>query len=287
MFRGMNSKVPQYKNTDTNTDRHEKINILDNYINKAPSAQNILDMFNGEWSSSLPLDFGLKTTPGYAPLFEDSRIDWAEHMFDGFIDKRCLELGPLEAGHSYMLQKKGAAQIIAIESNSRAFLKSLCVKEVLGLDKLSLKYGDFRAFFQESNELFDIIIASGVLYHMTDPLQLINQISHVSDKVFLWTHYYDPEIINSKPELKSKFGKLEYVKKDGLYYQWIEQFYKEALNWNGFCGGSALSSRWLTRNSIIDKLKNCGYNQIDISDEVIDHPNGPCFSVCAQRKHSV
>jgi len=265
----------------------KSFNILDSYTNNAPSIQNILDIFTGEWSSSLPLEMGLKTTPGFASLFEDSRIDWVENIFGGFANKKCLELGPLEGGHSYMLQKKGATQITAIESNSRAFLKSLCIKEALNLYKVALKYGDFRAFFEESNERFDIIIASGVLYHMTDPLHLIEQMSHASDKIFLWTHYYDPVIINSRAELKSKFNNLETIEQDGFFYQWIKQSYKQSLNWNGFSGGSALSSRWLTRKSIIDKLKNCGYNQIDISHEAKDHPNGPSFSVCAQRNHSI
>jgi SAM-dependent methyltransferase len=283
MLRRINKKGRHGKDPSTKIDEPHDTHILESYITKAPSVQNILDIFNGEWSSSLPSSLGLNTTPGFAALFEDARIDWAEQIFMGFTNKNCLELGPLEAGHSYMLQKKGAAQITAIESNSRAFLKSLCIKEALGLHKVALMYGDFRAFFQESNELFDVIIASGVLYHMTDPLQLIKQMSLASDKLYIWTHYYDPEIINSKPELSSKFRNLERVERGGFIYDWIEQFYDAALHWNGFCGGSASSSRWLTRESIIDYLKVCGYNQIDISHETKYHPNGPSFSVCAQR----
>jgi SAM-dependent methyltransferase len=259
------------------------MNILDVYTDKAPSVQNILDLFSGEWSSSLPLHFDMKTTPGSANLFEDPRIDYVEKVFGGFKGKRILELGPLEAGHSYMLHQKGAAQIIAVESNSRAFMKSLCIKEILGLNKLKLLYGDFRAYFQKSCECFDIVIASGVLCHVTDPLQLIKQLSYSSDNLYISTHYYDPEVIQARFDLHSKFGELETVEINGSYYQSIEYFYDGALNWNGFCGGSAPSSRWLTRYSILEYLKANGYNNIDISHESKNHPYGPCFSVCAKR----
>jgi SAM-dependent methyltransferase len=273
----------QYRKDDEEMALGTEMDILDSYTDKAPSVQNILDIFSGEWSSSLPLQSGLKTTPGSANLFEDPRIDYAEKAFGGFKGKRILELGPLEAGHSYMLHQKGAAQIVAVEANSRAYMKSLCIKEIYGLNKLKLLYGDFRAFFQKGCECFDIIIASGVLCHVTDPLQLIKQISCVSDNLYISTHYYDPDIIKTRFDLHSKFGELETVEINGSYYQSIEYYYDGALNWNGFCGGPAPSSRWLTRYSILEYLKANGYNNIDVSHESKNHPYGPCFSICAKR----
>ena len=74
------------------------MNILDAYITKAPSLQNILDIFSDEWASRLPTSNNLVTAPGYAGLFEDPRIDWAAVILGGFVGKTCLELGPLEGG---------------------------------------------------------------------------------------------------------------------------------------------------------------------------------------------
>ena len=84
------------------------MNILDAYIIKAPNSQNMLDIFSGEWSSRLPAGSNLVTSPGHAALFDDPRIDWAAEILGGFAGKTCLELGPLEGGHSYMMQKMGA-----------------------------------------------------------------------------------------------------------------------------------------------------------------------------------
>jgi hypothetical protein len=259
------------------------MNIRDAYITKAPSPQNILDIFAGEWSSCLPVNSNLAVVPGHAALFEDPRIEWAAAILGGFSGKTCLELGPLEGGHSYMMQKMGAKRITAIEANNRAFLKCLCIKEIFNLDKVEFRYGDFRDFLVENSDRYDILIASGVLYHMLDPLQLIKHMSGVSDKLFIWTHYYDASIINARADLRPKFKMLQDVKKDGIRCQWIEYAYDSALGWNGFCGGSAPTSRWLTRESIVNYLNARGYNRIDISFEAQDHPNGPSFAVCARR----
>ena len=80
--------------------------ILNQYIMSAPSPQNAIDIFEGEWASELP-DPSL--IAGSITLFDDYRIKWfAEHL-GGFQNKTILELGPLEAGHTYMLERLGAA----------------------------------------------------------------------------------------------------------------------------------------------------------------------------------
>ena len=94
------------------------MNILDQYVTRAPTQQNILDLFDGEWSSMMPTTSGLTTRPGTAALFEDGRIAWAEQQFGGFNARRILELGPLECGHTYMLHERGAESIVSIEANT-------------------------------------------------------------------------------------------------------------------------------------------------------------------------
>ena len=79
----------------------------------------------------MPRNSDLKSTPGFAQLFEDDRILWDEEKLGKFLSKRVLELGPLEGAHTYMLQQLGAKEIISIESNKRAFLKCLIIKNIL------------------------------------------------------------------------------------------------------------------------------------------------------------
>ena len=74
-----------------------------------------------------------------------------------------LELGPLEAGHSYLLERLGAAEIVGIEANTRAYLRCLVVKEILGLGRARFLCGEFVSYLRTSDRRFDLAVASGVL----------------------------------------------------------------------------------------------------------------------------
>jgi len=259
------------------------MSILDQYEMRFPAGQNVIDLFGGEWSSEMPAQSGLQSTPGRVKLFEDPRVSWAETRFGGFDSRRVLELGPLEAGHTYMLNAGGAREIVAIEANTRAFLKCLCVKELLGLKNAKFFLGDFVGYMEKNKDPFDIVFASGVLYHMMDPIYVLDLIAKMANKVFLWTHYFDESILRANPDLTKKFSKLQDAAYNGYEYQYSLQSYDESLNWAGFCGGSAPNSRWLPRSVIIDFLKKRGFDDIDINFDAPAHVNGPSFAICAQR----
>ena len=259
------------------------MDILDAYILTEPSNQNILDIFKDEWASQLPADTGLVTKPGFAGLFEDGRIIWAEQVFGSFANWNILELGPLEGGHSYMLQKSNANKIIAIEANSRAFLKCLCIKEILNLHTVEYKLGDFVTFLEKDDSKYDLVLASGVLYHMADPVKVLHLISKVTDRVFLWTHYYDEPTISSREELKVRFEPVDSLVYEGVSYDYSTQSYQAALNSVMFCGGLQPTTKWLTRDSILKALKNFGFVDIQINFDDINHPNGPAFAICAKK----
>lgn len=259
-----------------------KVNILDAYVDNEPHYQNVLDIFSGEWSSILPSYTGLTTIPGTARLFEDDRIQWANQTLGGFKNLRVLELGPLEGGHSYMLQNMGAAEVMAIESNIRAFLKCLCIKEIFGLDRVHFELGDFVRYLMNVKIQYDVVMASGVLYHLQNPIEVLEVIASITNKIFLWTHYYDETIINGS-DIQNKFRVIESRVHKGFQYDSVEYQYKDALNWQGFCGGSKATSRWLLRNSITSYLDSLGFES-KIGFDHPNHPNGPAFAVCAIRQ---
>ncbi|HOD48200.1 MAG TPA: hypothetical protein PKK58_12570, partial [Opitutaceae bacterium] len=122
-----------------------------NFFLQAPTAQNALDLFKGEWSTRLPDATGLVASTGPVRACEDYRVHWFEkHIPGGYAGKRVLELGPLEAGHSYMLQHAGAAKVVAIEAAARAYLKCLVMKETFALDRVEFRLGDFIPYLKSS-----------------------------------------------------------------------------------------------------------------------------------------
>jgi len=259
------------------------MNILDQYVTRIPSDQNVLDLFDGEWSSRMPQECGLASNPGVAALFDDARIVWAEKMLGGFADRDILELGPLECGHTYMMHQRGARSITAIEANSRAFLRCLCIKELFGLQRAALKLGDFTSYLRHNTRKFDMTVASGVLYHMKDPVELLELVCASSNRIFIWTHYYDAGIIGANRILARYFSAPETGVREGVKYEYARQHYKQALNSARFCGGSQPESVWLTKESIIRILGAFGFATPHVGFEHPAHPNGPSLAICAER----
>ncbi|MEZ5286815.1 MAG: hypothetical protein R2712_18800 [Vicinamibacterales bacterium] len=110
-----------------------------------PSPQNALDIFAGEWASRMPSSAPVLRA-GQAALFDDPRLAWPLERLGGVAGRRVLELGPLEGGHTYMLDRAGAREIVAIEGNTRAYLKCLVAKEILGIPSGRFVCGDFAAY---------------------------------------------------------------------------------------------------------------------------------------------
>ncbi len=81
--------------------KHKFLEVLDNYIKSAPNSENALDIFKSEWASMFPGSVSLAA--GVVPLFEDNRIARDIEQFNGVQGKHIVELGPLQAGHTYML----------------------------------------------------------------------------------------------------------------------------------------------------------------------------------------
>lgn len=255
--------------------------ILDQYVRSAPSRQAAIDIFAGEWSSSFPASTGL--TAGTTPLFEDPRITWTIERAGGVQGKRVLELGPLEAGHTSMLHEAGAT-VVSIESNSRAFVKCLIVKEVLGLDRCSFLLGDFMPYLQETDERFDLVVASGVLYHSPDPLGLLESIARVASRVAIWTHYFEPEVVAADPSQTRMFvPELETVAWHGHEFELHRRNYLESLQWGGFCGGPESSALWMEREDLMTVLTELSYPRIDVLHDDLGHPNGACIMLFAER----
>jgi hypothetical protein len=79
---------------------------LGRYVTSGPSPQNALDIFKGEWASRLPGHWA-SFHAGQIPLFEDARVQWGIDQVSGVRGRAVLELGALECGHTYMLEKNG------------------------------------------------------------------------------------------------------------------------------------------------------------------------------------
>jgi hypothetical protein len=185
-----------------------------------------------------------------------------------------LELGPLEGGHTWQLTRAGAT-VTAVEAQTRAYLKCLIAKELLGMPGAQFVLGDFMAYLRAQPPHVDVCFASGVLYHMRNPVETLALLAGVADRLFLWTHVYDAEIITSSELLAPRFTHSETAEYEGFEHTLHRFDYADSLSGKGFCGGSDAHSNWLSRADLFTALELFGWHVDDIAFDTPDHPHDP------------
>jgi SAM-dependent methyltransferase len=257
--------------------------INEQYVASAPSRQNIANIFKGRWISGFP-DASC-VSGGIIPLFADSRIAWLIERCGGSLaGQHVAELGPFEGGHSYMLLAAGAASVEAIEANTLNFTKTLLVKEIFGLKGLDVRFGEIEAWLAEGDERFDLIVASGVLYHFNDPLKALWDMARRTDRIFLWTHFVDDAAMPpDDPRRASFIGTTRERTVDGVSCTYHSRSYAGAQTKAAFCGGVSQNSIWISRDAILRALTIWGFA---VEEAMVDpgHANGPCACFLATRR---
>jgi hypothetical protein len=185
-----------------------------------------------------------------------------------------LELGPLEGAHTYQLERLGA-DVVAIEANTEAYLKCLLVKELCGLRRARFLYGDCLEYLRHSDEQFDMVFCCGILYHMVNPVELIEMMATRTRRVFVWTHYHEP---NSKAvNCRSDVVPVT-VQRGGEKYTYYKRNNVDRAS-PVFWGGNGLSASLMTREDIIRAFYRQGLVQNLVHAEEPTHPGGPAFSL--------
>ena len=245
-----------------------------------PSAQTAVDAVEG-WVGGFPAHFGV--TAGDRLLFDDGRIAYAAEQFGSLEGRDVLELGPLEGAHTCGLVARGA-RVDAVEANRKAFLRCLVTKEVTGLANARFHLGDAVKWLEQTPKRYDLVFACGVLYHMPDPLRLLEAIAARTDAVYLWTHYVDVDALPSGDRRRKDWNAtVERPRFHGETLRLFRRSYVKANESAAFCGGAFDDHRWMDRNDILKALGLLGFDVATVAHEDHESPFGSSFSVFARR----
>jgi SAM-dependent methyltransferase len=249
--------------------------VNDRYVEEAPSPATAVGLFEGQWSSRLPID----AETGPIDLFHDDRVVACADALGGVAGDRVLELGPLEGAHTHLLRSGlGAASVTAIEANAGAYLRCLVTKEVLGLDGVEFLLGDCRPYLDDATDRFDLGVAIGVLYHFDDPVPVLANLARLTDRMIIWTHVYDDTIDG---ELAARFDAPFARPLDDIDYRLHPYRYEAALAWSGFCGGTRPTAAWIERDDLLAVIAHLGFEVRLRRDQ--DHPHGPTITLALAR----
>jgi SAM-dependent methyltransferase len=109
-----------------------------------------------------------------------------------------------------MLSRLGAREVISVEGRVENFVKCCCIKDFFELHNVHFVLADVNDVTLEGYGTFDIIVAIGILYHLSDPARVLRNLSRMTTRLFIWTHCSD----ESYPD-----GPVRTLYPDGSSYQ--------------------------------------------------------------------
>lgn len=213
----------------------------------------------GDWSYDIPLPFEVWTRGNLK--IPHTRLKRIVQIVSDLVDKplnecRILDLGCLDGMFSIEFAQHGA-ETIGIEVRESNIKKAIFCKEILKLGNLEFRHEDARNITIESHGMFDVIICSGLLYHLTasEAIELISKMFNMSRKLVVidthialeskdsffkepntyWGHYYQEHNKNDTQEKKAK----------RIWASWDNN-----------------ESYWFTRPSLINILKDTGFTSV-------------------------
>ena len=214
---------------------------------------------HGEWTAmSIQLSENLNTRE---PPRVDTRLtrflQLARDLSSIPLDQtRVLDLACLEGHYAVEFALHGA-EVVGIEGREDNIAKARFAKEALGLDRLSFVKDDVRNLSRERYGEFDIVICSGILYHLDVPdvFHFAEQIASVCKRLL---------ILDTNFSMKDATS----VEHKGIrYHGW---FYKEhepqasqeerlKYVWASI---DNVRSYWFTRPSLYNLLSNIGFTSV-------------------------
>src|SRR5438132_2247529 len=177
-------------------------------------------------------------------------------LYGSFNGLRVLDIGSFEGAHSIEFALRGS-QVLGVEGRDANLAKARFAQEILGLTNVEFVKDDVRNISVDKYGQFDVVLCSGILYHLDEPdiFTFLDSVASVVRKcAIIDTH------ISVLPEQKVSFRGEDYF---GLFY--IEYPQKPSEEEEGKAVGASignLKSFWLTRPSLYNFLSRVGFTSV-------------------------
>lgn len=238
-------------------DQDERLLLdLPRFCFEPPSHKNALTLRTGSWK----FDFDQLDVEAIRKwVRSDVRPTWSAEVFPGFSEFSVIELGPQDGFITAGLEAHGVGSIVSVEANVDSFLRCLVLKNVLGLQATYL-LGDFISYLEAPSTAADLIYASGVLYHLRDPVSFLLRCAGVAKHIYLWTFHYDPSAIAANAYEVSCFDGVSKYRAHDVEFTYHQRFYTPDIRATAtYAGGIHQHANWMTLEDIERALVLAGY----------------------------
>lgn len=213
---------------------------------------------HGPWTA---MSISLGGEVATLPPASDWRLARFVHIFRDVLRRpleglRVLDLASLEGQYSIEPALLGAT-VVGIEGREDNLVKCRFAAEALGLDRCQFVQDDVRNLSAEKYGEFDVVIASGIVYHLDDPavFEFVASIAEVCiDLAIVDTH------VAARPEVAFQWRGKTY---HGRYYKEhapdATAQEKDADRWASI---DNVRSVWLTKPSLLNLLTDVGFSTV-------------------------
>jgi SAM-dependent methyltransferase len=186
--------------------------------------------------------------------------------------KTIVELGCGEGQFTVHLAQI-CKQVVAVDVRPKNILCCLARLFVHDVHNVRCLLQDVRELHVPPRE-FDIIFHQGLLYHLENPVEHLHTIRDMADTILLNTHYCMDD--TDFPRADITYGGKTYKAYRYREFGWADQ-------WSGLDP----FSRWLHRDTLLDLLRELGFDSVEVIDDNPLREIGPRMTVLARRAASL
>src|SRR6476620_11158911 len=169
---------------------------------------------------------------------------------------RVLDLACLEGLYAIEFAQHGA-QAVGIEIREANLAKARFVKELLGLDNLTLRKDDVRNLSFDKYGAFDTVLCLGILYHLDSPdvFDFVFRMAEVCTRcLVIDTHFSLTRQVSRTYKGKEYWG--------SLFNEHAADTTPEERESNVWASIDNVNSFWLTRPSLYNLLAHAGFTSV-------------------------
>jgi len=212
---------------------------------------------------------GFETTVAGVPPVDDIRTQLVLDACGGSLDGRTIvDLGCLEGGFTLAFAQRGAARALGIEARELSVERCELAKALLGVDVEGAQFvvADIKDELVR-HEPFDVVFATGILYHVADPAGFLRTMRSACRHVALVdTHVarieeatHDCSPIVSRDSHGSTYRGRMFPE----YPPDVSDDAKEAMAWAAYSDADAF---WPLEDDLVQMMHDAGFARVEKID---------------------